>query len=151
MVSQPRSTTAGSGAATLKFHGLRVILLVPADGWYEWREESGRKQPYHFHLAGRALFLFAGIWERWTSPAGEAVDTVALITTEPNTVAARVHDRMPVIVVGSDVDAWLDLAAESDALQALLRPFGGEMECYAVGLAVNRAKNDGPECVEPLK
>lgn len=39
--------------------------LVPASGWYEWREEVGRKIPHLFEPAAGGALLFAGLWERW--------------------------------------------------------------------------------------
>src|SRR5687768_13373900 len=45
--------------------------LVPADGFYEWNEEAGKKVPHWIHAAGGGLLSFAGIWDRWTDSQGE--------------------------------------------------------------------------------
>src|SRR5687767_10047210 len=60
--------------------------LVPASGFYEWKTEGRRKQPFYFRPATEPLLAFAALWER---------DTCSLITTEPDRVVAKVHDRMP--------------------------------------------------------
>lgn len=71
--------------------------LVPATGFYEWKVEDGGKQPYLVRLRSGELFAFAGLWENWTGPEGE-VRSFTIITTEPNALMARIHDRMPAII-----------------------------------------------------
>ena len=45
-----------------------------------------------------APMAFAGLWETWTGPNGEEVDTAAIVTTRANRALIAIHDRMPVIV-----------------------------------------------------
>lgn len=92
--------------------------LVPASGWYEWREEAGRKIPYLFEPAAGGALLFAGLWERWQR-GDEAVESFTILTTEARGQVAEVHDRMPVLVAHGDARQWLDLSlleAEAFAL-----------------------------------
>jgi putative SOS response-associated peptidase YedK len=43
-------------------------------------------------------FSFAGLWEIWKDPAsGETVASYTIITGDPNAVAEKIHNRMPVI------------------------------------------------------
>ena len=42
--------------------------LIPANGYYEWRVENGRKQPYFIHTTNSTLFSLAGIWSYWQGP-----------------------------------------------------------------------------------
>ncbi len=39
--------------------------LIPADGFYEWQGEKGKKQPVFIALPDRKPFAFAGLWETW--------------------------------------------------------------------------------------
>ena len=41
------------------------------------------------------------------APDGKPLDSFAIITTDPNEVAAKVHTRMPVIVEPKDYTRWL--------------------------------------------
>jgi putative SOS response-associated peptidase YedK len=120
--------------------------LVPADGFYEWKAVGREKQPFYFTVNGGSLFAIAGIWEPRPGEAG----AVALLTTEANEVVGVVHNRMPVILPPAAWEAWLEPAAAPEALLPLLCPYtAGEMAARAVSKAVNTARNDGPECIEP--
>lgn len=125
----------------------RGRCLVPASGYYEWQAHAGGKQPWYFSDRSGALLALAGIAERWVGPEGP-LETVCLITTEPNALAARVHDRMPVIVAPADYAAWLD-PSNRDA-GALLRPYPEDrMQAWPVSRRVNTPKNDDPALVAP--
>ena len=39
--------------------------LVLADGFYEWKREGTKKQPYYIRMKDHRPFAFAGLWERW--------------------------------------------------------------------------------------
>lgn len=126
--------------------------LVPADGFYEWRKEGTRKQPFRAVLAERGPFAFAGLWERWDrAAAGGPLESFTILTTEANALLRPIHARMPVIVAPHDYAAWLDpTRAANDAL-ALLKPCASEaMAVYPVSLRVNSPRHDDPECIEPL-
>jgi len=74
------------------------------------------------------------------------------LTTDANTLASAVHDRMPVILGRDERRVWLDAEVEDgEALQELLRPLSDkEMTTYAVNPVVNKAGNEGAECVAPV-
>ena len=120
--------------------------VVPATGFFEWRGEPGRKQPFAITLPGHALIAFAALWERWKPAAGEPVETFTIVTTDANEQVARIHDRMPVILPMDAIDTWL--TAPPDEARALLKPYEGPMALRAVGKLVSNVKNDVPECLD---
>jgi putative SOS response-associated peptidase YedK len=126
--------------------------LVAADGWYEWRDEDGGKQPYFHCYRDRRPFFFAGLWDEWKGRDG-TVPTFAILT-EPATTAeiAAVHDRMPVIVPPQSYAAWLDKGVSDPATVKTLcqPPAPNDLVVYKVSRAVNRPDADGPELIEPL-
>lgn len=126
--------------------------LIPADGFYEWKKEPGGKQPYHLRLIEGRTFAFAGLWESWSVEGGEEIRSCTIITTEPNEVAAAVHNRMPVILSPELYGAWLDLENDDhEELLAMLVPYPAEeMETFAVSRRVNRPANDEPGVLEPV-
>ena len=126
--------------------------LVPADGFYEWRSEAGRKQPYHITLADGGLFAFAGLWESWRNPeTGEARETCCIITTEAAPELTAIHHRMPVILPPAAYDLWLDPTAGRQDLLDLLVPYrAGPLAFRAASLRVNKVANDDPGLLEPV-
>ena len=128
--------------------------LIPADGFYEWKAQSGAKTktPYFIHMKDHKPFAFAGLWDEWQSPDGDAVRTCTIITTEPNDLMSALHNRMPVILHPKDYDLWLDLAPQTpDKLLHLIKPYPADnMSAYPVSTLVNKPGNDQPECVVPV-
>jgi putative SOS response-associated peptidase YedK len=130
----------------------RRRCLIPADGFYEWRDIGGRKQPYFVRLKKSGPFGFAGLWETWTGPNGEEIDTAAIVTTEANRMLSVIHGRMPVILPPEAFDLWLDCAhVGPDTAAALLLPARDDLvDAYAISPAVNRVANDSEALVAPL-
>lgn len=128
----------------------RRRCLVLADGYYEWKREGKAKQPYYYRLQNERPFAFAGLWESWHKDAGDPLESVTVITTDANELAAKVHDRMPVILDEADYETWLDVEhCDKDQLQALLVPYDTPlMKAEPVSMHVNNARNDDPQCVE---
>ena len=132
--------------------------LIPADGFYEWQAtHSGPKRPYFVrarrdgHGAAPPL-AFAGLYETWTGPNGEELDTAAIVTTAANRTLAPLHDRMPVFVPKEAFELWLDCTnVEADTAAALIRPADdGLLEAYEISTAVNRVANDSEALIAPL-
>jgi putative SOS response-associated peptidase YedK len=129
----------------------RRRCLVPANGFYEWKRLGEKtKQPYAFTLKSRELFAFAGLWDAWKEPAsGDWLQSFAIVTTEPNELAATIHDRMPVILKPSDYDRWLDRDEEERPPLDLLRPYdAGEMKACPVDPRVGNVRNNDPGLCE---
>jgi putative SOS response-associated peptidase YedK len=127
--------------------------LVPVDGFYEWKQEKV-KLPFFFTMKDRKPFVLAGLWDRWDSKDKNKapIYSFTLITTEPNSVLAAVHDRMPVILHEKDFDQWLDPGQQNpEILKKLLSPFPADkMQSTAVSTYVSSTRNQGPRCIEPL-
>ncbi len=127
--------------------------LIPADGSYEWKREGQRSEPHYARLNAGGPMALAGVWETWSGPNGEEVDTVAVVTTRANRTVAAIHDRMPVIVPPDAFDFWLDCRkVDAQTAAALIAPAPeGLLELYPVSSAVNRTVNDSPELIERLR
>jgi putative SOS response-associated peptidase YedK len=130
----------------------RRRCLIPADGFYEWRATGMAKQPYYIRRKDGAPFAFAGLWETWTGPNGEELETAAIVTTQANCTLTPIYERMPVIVPEQAFDLWLDVATvDAEAVAALIAPAPyDQLEVFAVSTAVNRVANDNAALVEPV-
>ena len=121
--------------------------LIPADGFYEWRTGADNKRdPLDLSLNTGDLFAFAGLWAAWKQPAGDWLRSCTIITTRPNELVAKVHDRMPVILAPNVEDDWLDPDISVEHALALLEPYPSDaMRSVAVSRLVNSVKNEGPD------
>lgn len=127
--------------------------LIVADGFFEWRKEGKQKIPMYIFLKDQKPFVFAGLWDTWTSPEGKKISTCTIITTEPNEFMKKIHNRMPVILPKEYIDTWLDRSIENEQqVLPLLKPYPEkEMDAYEVSRVVNSPKNNSPECIENIK
>jgi putative SOS response-associated peptidase YedK len=129
----------------------RRRCLIPADGFYEWQRVGERKQPFYVRGKDGAPLAFAGLWETWTGPNGEEMETAAILTTSANTTLAPIHDRMPVVVPPHAFDLWLNCAGVDAQTAATLITSAPDdvLEAYPVSTAVNRVANNEPTLMEP--
>lgn len=75
--------------------------VVAVTGYYEWSGPPGKKLKHLFVPTDDDVLILAGLFV-------PATRTFSLLTCDPNEVAARVHDRMPVILNDGDaLDRWL--------------------------------------------
>ena len=120
--------------------------LVPADGFYEWRQEGpGPKQPYAVALRSGEPMAMAGLWEGWKRPDGGWLRTFTIVTTDAGGKTAPLHHRTPVMLGRADWAAWLgERDAGPEALLALLRPCPDEaLRVWPVDKRVNKVgEND---------
>ncbi len=132
-----------------KYH--RCIIF--ADGFFEWQAQPGSKvkAPYYIRLKSEKPFAFAGLWDHWQSPDGSEVKSATIVTTEPNELTGKIHNRMPVILPEEDFARWLDPSPKkADDLQDLLVPYpADQMTAYPISTAVNAPANDSPEILNP--
>ena len=126
--------------------------LIPVNGFYEWQNRDGIKQPYLFQNREKGLFALAGIWDRWEYPGGKELHSCTILTTAANSVMRPIHHRMPVILPRKDWDLWLKLdPARAEELTGLLAPVASDdLLAAPVSREVNRPAFDNPQCLEPI-
>ena len=132
-------------------------IIVPADGFYEWRRtKSGGKQPHFFTRADGAPMAFAGLAERWrdkNAPKDSPpIRSCTVITTPAGPDMEGIHDRMPVLLDPSTFDLWLDpYNDDTEELLALLQPLqAGTMVHHPVGSRVGNVRNNDPGLIEAV-
>ena len=80
---------------------------------------------------------FAGLWDIWSNPDGERIESCTIITTAANEVIEPLHDRMPLIIPPDDYTVWLKGMLSS-----------AQLEVYPVSARMNKPENDDPRCIE---
>lgn len=131
----------------------RHRCLVPANLFYEWRKDGPKeKTPFAIGMKDESLLAFAGIWTHWKGHWKEEPFegyTFTILTTRPNSLMVKIHNRMPVIVPPEDYETWLMAPAE-EALK-LAEPFPSQlMHAWQVGKEVGNVRNQGVELAEPI-
>ena len=121
----------------------RKRALVPATGYFEWTKEEPKRK-YYYHPKQMDIFSFAGIYDVWKGAEGKEIKTFTIITTEPNKEAAKVHNRMPVLLHKDDEAAWIDPSrVKREEIERYIHPYedGGlkvdEVVRETKGLAFN--------------
>lgn len=162
LVINARAETAAEKASFRNALKRRRCIFI-ADAFYEWRRhkrdpaESGKRkaaapsEPFMIRRQDGAPMAFAGLWETWTGPNGEEVDTACILTTSANAAMAAIHDRMPVILEPGGFDNWLDCdSLDERGAGALMRPTAENvLEFVPVGTDVNKVANDNPGVQTP--
>jgi putative SOS response-associated peptidase YedK len=130
---------------------------VPATGFYEPDKMHYAKPPFpwhYFQLKEQALFRFAGIYDIWKDKqTGKEIYSYTIITTTPNALVGKIHDRMPVILRKEDEETWLNSdITEPEQLLPLLKLYpADQMEEWQVGDAARNPRNDSPDLIKPLR
>ncbi|MBE0663387.1 MAG: SOS response-associated peptidase [Bacteroidales bacterium] len=123
--------------------------LVLADGFYEWKNENGKK-PYRITMKDLQPFAMAGIWETWKNPEGKKINSFSIITTSANELMKNIHERMPVILPSEFEETWLK-SNDPREIRELLQAFESEkMQAYEVSKLVNSPGNDNSAVILPL-
>jgi putative SOS response-associated peptidase YedK len=134
-------------------------LLVPMDGFYEWKaagEVKAVKQPMFIRRVDGQPLAVAGLWAVWRDralgPDAPWLHSLTVVTTGANATMAPVHDRMPVVLPESAWQEWLDPANhDTAALQRLLVPAADDaLTMHPVSTAVNNVRNKGEALIEPV-
>jgi putative SOS response-associated peptidase YedK len=124
--------------------------LIPASGFYEWQLIHQRKQPFFVFLKNQPLLALAGIWALPT--ASDLFPTCAILTksADAESKMGELHERMPVIVPGSDYLSWLNTHRKSEIQVSSLLPTERNIGYFPVSLQVNSPQFDHPDCLRPL-
>jgi putative SOS response-associated peptidase YedK len=130
----------------------RRRCLMPVSGYYEWADTPAGKQPYYFTRRDGQTMTVAAIQDGWVDPTThEAIRSCSMVITEPNKVVAEVHDRMPVILEGTDFEQW-ERGDVKDAA-ALTKPANEEvLQKWPVSKRVNssRASDDDATLIDKI-
>ncbi|KAJ1685690.1 hypothetical protein LUZ63_017080 [Rhynchospora breviuscula] len=125
--------------------------LVAVEGFYEWKKDGSKKQPYYIHFKDDRPLVFAALYDSWSNSDGEVLYTFTILTTRCSTSLEWLHDRMPVVLGSrSCIDLWLDTSNQK--FESLLVPYEGlDLVWHPVNSEVGKTSFDGPECIKEIQ
>jgi putative SOS response-associated peptidase YedK len=138
--------TDGLRKGQFRTHMRQQRCVIPAAGFYEWREEGG-KQPYYFARNDAKPLMLAGIWQE-AEYKGDRRIAFAILTEEPNDLVAPYHDRMPLALADDKIALWLDLAQAAPLEHELLLDLG-KFAVRPMGRAMNNVREKNLAAFDP--
>ncbi|WP_345831011.1 SOS response-associated peptidase family protein [Erwinia sp. HDF1-3R] len=126
--------------------------IVMADGWYEWKRDDSKKQPYFiYHKSGKPIF-FAVIGKVPYDKQNESEGFV-IVTAASDKGLVDIHDRRPLVLSTSAVLDWLNPETTSEEAQGIAKEQSipsDEFTWHPVSKSVGSVKNHGSELVEEI-
>ncbi|WP_397574254.1 SOS response-associated peptidase [Silanimonas sp.] len=126
----------------------RRHCLIPVGGYYEWVGTGRAKQPWYITPSEDQMMFFAGLWDRWMSPTGEALLSFTVLTAPADGGLARLHDHRPMIipaVLGGD---WLSAGPKALSVLTGLQP--PDLRWHPVAIDVGNVRSDHSGLIEPV-
>ncbi|ARP87578.1 SOS response-associated peptidase [Bordetella genomosp. 9] len=156
LMSNARLETITAGkwpwAALMKAGGR---VLVPADGWYEWKrltpDPKGPKQPHFIRAVNDDPLYFPALtaWRPGKEHGPE--HGIAIVTNDAKGGLIDVHDRRPIVLAPELAQEWMDPATTPLCARDLL--MGGLPEAafrwYPVKQAVGNSRYERPDATDP--
>ena len=123
--------------------------LIPANGYFEWKNDDGVKTPYY--ITSDTPLVFAGLYEWWRSPDGAWVLSATIVTQAARPPLDAIHDRTPVVLEPHEFSEWLDptLTDPRRILSLIDRP-NRLLTAHAVGNSVGNVRHNSPENIAYL-
>ncbi|WP_337249842.1 SOS response-associated peptidase family protein [Enterobacter cloacae complex sp. ECC445] len=123
-----------------------------ADGWFEWKKEGDKKQPYFIHRAdGQPIFMAAigsTPFER-----GDEAEGFLIVTSTADKGLVDIHDRRPLVLSPEAAREWMRqdvVGKEAEEIAADGTVPAETFIWHAVSHAVGNPKNQGRELIEPV-
>ena len=114
--------------------------VVPADGYYEWKNEDKKKTPYYFKREDEELMFFAAIYQN---------NQFCIITQEATMETIDIHARKPLIINKNKISNYLNIKKEAlDALNSFKPP---KLKFYPVSREVNVPVNNSSDLIKSIK
>ena len=145
--------TSGHGhliinARSETFHEKRIFqsedtkrCIIPASGFYEWKNVQGKKHPWYIYPKSENLFSFAAIMRK----RHESYEVVILTTSSWEPVI-DIHPRIPVILSPEQENSFLSGLDASQVRE--IRMYALTM--HEVSTRVNSASNHGTDLIMPV-
>ncbi|WP_064359545.1 SOS response-associated peptidase [Raoultella ornithinolytica] len=130
-------------------HGRAIYF---ADGWFEWKREGDKKQPYFIHRKdGKPIFMAAigsVPFER-----GDEAEGFMIVTAAADQGLLDIHDRQPLVLVPETAREWMrkDISGKEAAeIIADGSVSADHFTWHPVSYAVGNVKNQSQELIQEI-
>lgn len=128
-------------------HGRAIVF---ADGWYEWKKEGDKKQPYYIYRKDKKPLFFAAIGKQ-PFDSGDEAEGFLIVTAAADRGLVDIHDRRPLVFTPEAALEWMDPHTTSSQASVLANDASVPAEKFIwhlVTRAVGNVRNQGPELVK---
>ena len=129
-------------------------VIVPLDGWFEWRTEAGRSQPYFVYLRSKEPVFVAGLSSVVNAVDHLPSDGVVLVTAANTSGVVDLLGQRPLCFDSRTALHWLDSSLSERAISELVDARSNEtqaFEWHRVSENVNRATHDEAALIETIE
>ncbi|BBS37839.1 DUF159 family protein [Enterobacter cloacae] len=130
-------------------HGRAICF---ADGWFEWKKEGDKKQPYFIHQTdGRPIFMAAIGSTRFE--CGDDTEGFLIVTSAADKGLADIRDRCPLVMSPETTREWMRQYVGGKEAQEIATDGSATAEKFirhAVTHAVGNVKNQGGKLIESI-
>lgn len=150
LINARSETAAGSRMfKPLWEHGRAIVF---ADGWFEWKQQNGVKQPFFIHRKDGNPLLLAAIGKQPFENDND-LEGFLIVTAAADEGLLDIHDRRPLVYSPDAACQWLSDDTTDKEAEEIAREGGlsaGDFTWHPVSRAVGNPKNQGRELIEPL-
>ncbi len=130
-------------------HGRAICF---ADGWFEWKKEGNKKQPYFIQRKDDQPIFMAAIG-RTPFERGDHAEGFLIVTAAADRGLVDIHDRRPLVLTPEAAREWMRqdvTGAEAAEIASDGAVSADDFTWHPVTRAVGNVKNQGPELLAPL-
>lgn len=121
-------------------------VIIPVNGFYEWKNEKGHKTPYHIQPVNQPAMALGGIYQ--VSKEGEL--QCCIVTTAANETMSQIHQRMPVILAPESMQDWLHTLDKTQINSMMQAVPNSWIKIQKISDYVNDARHEGEKCIQPV-
>lgn len=125
--------------------GVRRRLIVPMQGYYEWKEEASSKMPYYISSQKGELLCALGIWDV-NEHIKKCLHSFTIVTTFSKGNLTQIHSRMPAFIDWADINSWIH--GEWPDVLNLIRSV--DLNFHRVSRDINKIGVEHPRLNEPI-
>jgi len=128
-------------------HGRAIVF---ADGWFEWKKEGDKKQPYFIYRADGEPVFMAAIGSR-PFERGDEAEGFLIVTAAADKGLVDIHDRRPLVLTPEAARDWLREEASGQEAHEIAAAGAVPADAFTwhpVTRAVGNIRNQGAELIE---